>query len=117
MFLVLAFATVAIAGPNGTSTKNVEDNLLIGLKSDNIGLKTSSAYLLGEYGSSKSINSLLKVLKSGDTEEERISAAIALTKLNTKLSIFAVKQNAKYDDSKRVRKLCALFYNQSMQNN
>ena len=117
ILLVLVFAGATLAGSKTTNANSVEDNLLVGLSSDNLGLKTSSAYMLGEYGTSKSVNSLLKVLKSGDTEEERISAAIALTKINTALTRFAVKQNAKYDDSERVRKLCALFYNQSVEKN
>lgn len=116
IFFLLVFAGSLFASPKTTKDNNVEDNLIVGLNSDNLGLKTSSAYMLGEYGTSKSINSLLKVLKSGNTEEERISAAMALVKINTEQSMFAVKQNAKFDDSERVRKLCALFYNQSLQN-
>ena len=117
IFLLLVFVGSLFASPKTTTENNVEDNLIVGLNSDNLGLKTSSAYMLGEYGTSKSINSLLKVLKSGNTEEERITAAMALVKINTEQSMFAVKQNAKFDDSERVRKLCALFYNQSLQNN
>lgn len=114
IFFLLIFAGSVFAGVKTTKENNVEENLIVGLNSDNLGLKTSSAYMLGEYGTSKSINSLLKVLKSGNTEEERISAAMALVKINTEQSMFAVKQNAKFDDSERVRKLCALFYNQSL---
>ena len=117
IFLLLVFVGSLFASPKTNTENNVEDNLIVGLNSDNLGLKTSSAYMLGEYGTSKSINSLLKVLKSGNTEEERITAAMALVKINTEQSMFAVKQNAKFDDSERVRKLCALFYNQSLQNN
>ena len=117
IFFLLLFAGSVFAGPNITTSSSVEDNLIVGLNTDNLGLKTSSAYMLGEYGTSKSINSLLKVLKSGDTEEERISAAMALVKINTEQAMFAVKQNAKFDDSARVRKLCALFYNQTLKNN
>ena len=117
IFFLLVFAGSLFASPKTTKDNNVEDNLIVGLNSDNLGLKTSSAYMLGEYGTSKSINSLLKVLKSGDTEEERISAAMALVKINTEQTMFAVKQNAKFDDSERVRKLCALFYSQSLKNN
>ena len=117
IFFLLLFAGSVFAGPNITTASSVEDNLIVGLNTDNLGLKTSSAYMLGEYGTSKSINSLLKVLKSGDTEEERISAAMALVKINTEQAMFAVKQNAKFDDSARVRKLCALFYNQTLKNN
>lgn len=114
LLFLLLFAGSLFAAAKTTTTSSVEDNLIVGLNSDNLGLKTSSAYMLGEYGTSKSINSLLKVLKSGNTEEERISAAMALVKINTEQSMFAVKQNAKFDDSERVRKLCALFYSQSL---
>lgn len=116
IFLVL-FAGSVFAGTKSINETSIEDNLIVGLSSNNLGLKTGSAYMLGEYGTSKSINSLLKVLKSGNTEEERISAAVALVKINTEQSMFAVKQNAKFDSSERVRRLCALFYNQSLQNN
>lgn len=116
VFFMIALAGSLFSSPKTTTESIVEDNLIVGLNSDNLGLKTSAAYMLGEYGTSKSINSLLKVLKSGDTEEERISAAMALVKINTEQSMFAVKQNAKFDDSERVRKLCALFYNQSIKN-
>lgn len=117
LLFLLALVGTTFAEPSSTNTINVEENLLVGLNSANIGLKTSSAYMLGQYGTSKSINSLLKVLKSGETEEERISAAVALVKINTEQSMFAVKQNAKFDRSERVRRLCTLFYNQSLQNN
>ena len=117
ILLVLLFASVTLAGSKTTNESKIEDNLLVGLSSDNIGLKTSAAYYLGKYGTSKSINSLLKVLKSGETEEERISAAVALTKINTEQTRFAVKQRAKFDDSARVRRLCGIFHNKSLQNN
>ena len=116
LVLTLILSSTTFARTDNAKDSRVEDNLLVGLLSGNQGLTTSSAYL-GQYGTSKSINSLLKVLKSGDTEEERISAAVALTKINTEQTLFAVKQRAKFDDSERVRRLCAMFYNQSLQNN
>lgn len=114
--LILFLSSAVMAGTNTTST-DVENNLLVGLQSENLGLKTSSAYYLGTYGTSKSVIPLMKILKSGETEEERISAAVALSKINSEQALFAVKQRAKYDDSERVRRLCAMFYNQSLQNN
>jgi HEAT repeat protein len=115
--LTLLLSSSMFAGSNTANDSKIEDNLLVGLQSDNLGLITSSAYMLGEYGTSKSVNSLLRVLKSGNSEEERISAAVALIKINTELSVFSVKQRAKFDDSKRVRRLCTTFYHQSLQNN
>ncbi|MCP5062065.1 MAG: hypothetical protein GY936_06335 [Ignavibacteriae bacterium] len=117
LVLTLLLSSTMFAGSNTANDSRIEANLLVGLKSDNLGLKISSAYFLGEYGTSKSVNSLMKVLKSGNTEEERISAAVALSKINTEKALFAVKQRAKYDDSERVRRLCGLFYTQSLQHN
>ena len=114
MVLVLMSGSL-FAGNNKTVDSNVEENLIVGLQSENLGLKTTSAYLLGEYGTSKSVIALLKVLKNGDTEEERISAALALTKINTGIARFAVKQRAKFDDSEKVRNHCARFYQEASQ--
>jgi HEAT repeat protein len=114
---VLLMATTAFASSNKVKKELMEDNLIAGLQSDNLGLKTSSAYFLGEYGSSKCVNSLLKVLKSGETEEERISAAVSLIKIDSDKGFFAVKQRAKYDDSERVRRICSMLYKDSLQKN
>ena len=117
IFMLVLFATSLFARIDVANQETIEDNLLVGLKSQNLGLKTSAAYLLGELGTDKSVNSLLSVLKSGNTEEARISAALALTKINTEKAMFAVKQRATFDDSERVRRLCGMFYNQTLQNN
>jgi HEAT repeat protein len=117
LLAVLLLSTVTFAGSDKTKNELTEKNLIAGLQSDNLGLKTSSAYFLGEYGSTKSVNSLLKVLKSGDTEEERISAAVSLYKIDSEKGLFAIKQRAKFDDSERVRRLCSMLYQQSLQMN
>lgn len=88
------------------------DNLLEGIKSDNFGLKLSAAYYLGEYNCEKAVIPLLKMLKSDSREEARISAALALYKIDDARGIFAVKQAIRFDNSERVKKLCALFYNE-----
>ena len=110
LLVVMLFASTAFAGVNNVKNDNIEQSLLVGLQSDNLGLKTSSAYLLGELGSSKSVIDLMKVLRNGETEEERISAALALSKINTATARFAVKQRIKFDDSERVRRMCTKFY-------
>ena len=116
MVLLVSSSITLVASDNNANDK-IEQNLLVGLNSDNYGLKTSSAYLLGEFGTSKSLIPLMKVLRNSDTEEERISAAVALIKMNTAQSIFAVKQSGMFDESQRVRRLCTMFYQQSLDNN
>lgn len=94
----------------------IEDNLLVGLKSDNTGLRVSCAYFLGEMRSNKAINDLLGMLKNSDLEEERIIAALSLSKIRSEQSIFAVKQRIKFDNSERVQRLCEIFYNNYLNN-
>ena len=85
-------------------------SLLLGLNSDNIGLKCSSAYMLGELKVSSAVVPLMRVLHNDENEKVRISAMLALYKIGTPMSINAVKQAIKFDDSKRVSTLANKFY-------
>ncbi|GBD88832.1 hypothetical protein BMS3Abin03_02774 [bacterium BMS3Abin03] len=113
-FLIFAFLTTAIYGVTKDTGKPVNENtaasLLTGLNSDNRGLKTSCAYFLGEFKVTKAIIPLMRILKNNKDEKIRIAAALALYKIGTPMSIFAVKQAGRFDDSERVRKLSSKFY-------
>jgi len=89
-------------------------SLLLGLNSDNIGLKCSSAYMLGELKVSSAVVPLMRVLHNDENEKVRISAMLALYKIGTPMSINAVKQAIKFDDSKRVSTLANKFYDDFM---
>ena len=58
----------------------------------------------------------MKMLRESKNEDLRISAALALYKIGTPLSINAVKQASKFDESERVSKHCASFYNEFSKN-
>ncbi len=117
IFLVVFFSLLLL-GSTSFAAKNIDsritdkvmENLMEGINSDNLGLKLSATYYLGEYACCKAVIPLLKILKSDDREEARIAAALALYKINDDRGIFAVKQAIRFDDSERVKKLCALFY-------
>jgi HEAT repeat protein len=85
-------------------------SLIVGVNSDNFGLRTSSAYMLGELKCEKGVIPLMRMLKSEDREDARIVAALALLKIGNAKGIFAIKQAIRFDDSDRVRRLCANFY-------
>lgn len=93
-------------------TDNTVASLMEGLNSENIGLKSSSAYMIGELQLSKAVIPLMKVLHQDENEEMRIAAALALYKIGSPIAIQAVKQSIKFDDSERVSKLCASFYSE-----
>ncbi|HSD62599.1 MAG TPA: HEAT repeat domain-containing protein [Ignavibacteriaceae bacterium] len=99
---------------NPATKKAVITSLLIGLSSDNDGLRKSSAYMLGEIKATEAVIPLMKMLRIEKNEDGRIVAALALYKINDSRGVFAVKQAIKFDDSGRVRKMCTNFYNQTL---
>jgi hypothetical protein len=99
-----------------TISNNTIESLLEGLKSDNLGLKTSCAYMLGELKITNAVIPLLRILKEDKNESARISAALALYKIGTPIAIFSVKQSARFDKSQRVNKLALNFYNEYLRN-
>ena len=92
------------------SYENSIKSLMAGLDSENYGLVTSSAYMLGELKAENAVIPLMKMLRNSEDEETRIVAALALYKIGTASSIHAVYQASRFDESKRVRKLCLRFY-------
>ena len=97
----------------------IVDNLTIGIESTNYGLRISSADVLfdlvhNEYldsdDASKAMIPLLMMLDRGQTDEERISAALALFNLGNGIGIYRLRGVAKYDDNERVSKICKNLY-------
>jgi len=87
-----------------------ELNLLAGIKSDNIGLQTSSAYFLGEMKSDKSLIYLLKLARYGDTEESRIIAGLSLYKIESDIGMYLLKSLRNSDNSEKVRRTFDRIY-------
>lgn len=112
VLIVLLFSITSLAATSSNAEKyrQIEDNLLVGMDTDNRGLQVSCAYFLGEMQSERAIIPLLKMLKNGETEEERIIAALSLAKIKSERGLFAIKQRIKFDDSERVQRLCEIFY-------
>jgi HEAT repeat protein len=120
MFLVvlLAAGTMVAAGADKYAGLTEDQynaavqNLLIGLKSDNHGLKTSAAFMLGELKASEAVIPLMALLRSEESECCRIVAALALCRIGDARGAYAVKQAVKFDESTDVAQKCAWFYEQ-----
>ena len=111
--LLLVLSCTAFAGDDKSEADVKEStiaSLMEGLTSDNLGLKSSSAYMLGELKVTEAIIPLMRILHNDVNEELRISAALALYKIGTPISIYAVKQAGRFDESERVNKLAQNFY-------
>ena len=88
----------------------VEQNLLAGIKSGNIGLQTSCAYFLGEMKSDRAMIPLLRLVTNGKTEEARIIAALSLYKIKSKIGMYRLKHLVETDESELARRVFDRVY-------
>lgn len=117
----MLFSAIAFAGNAPAKKANINrdiaiENLLVGISSDNYGLRTTSAYMLGELESSEAVIKLMKMLREEKNEDARIMAALSLYKIGDARGINAIKQAIRFDDSEKVSKTCALFYQSYLAN-
>jgi HEAT repeat protein len=120
LVLLAAFTTLAAGGEKYAGLTNEKYdaavvNLMIGLKSDNLGLKQSSAFMLGELKAQEAVVPLMAILRSQEPECCRIVAALALCRIGDERGVFAVKRAVKFDESVEVAQKCAWFYEQYVQ--
>ncbi len=94
-----------------------EQNLLAGIKTDNVGLQTSSAYFLGEMKSDKSLIHLLKLARYGETEESRIISGLSLYKIESDIGMYLLKSLRKSDHSDKVRRTFNRIYRKYISEN
>ena len=95
----------------------VEQNLLTGIKSDNIGIQTSSAYFLGEMKSDKALIYLLILAHYGNTVESRIIAGLSLYKIESDIGMYQLKGLRQSDDSEKVRRSFDRIYKKYISDN
>lgn len=117
--LVLVPAVLPQASPSPEKKSAIVDNLTLGIISNNYGLRTSSADVLHDLitqdyleskDASRAMIPLLIMLEKGQTEVERISAALALFNLGNNIGIYRLRGVAIYDDNERVSKICKNLY-------
>ncbi|MCW8850058.1 MAG: hypothetical protein OQJ81_08800 [Melioribacteraceae bacterium] len=101
--------------PSRITEGDIIDNLLEGINSDNIGLKVSCIYYLGERKADKAVIPLMGILKSKASDDIRIVAALSLFKIGDGRGIYAIKQRVEFDESEQVKRMCEIFYNMYLQ--
>jgi hypothetical protein len=120
-FSLLVVQTLSAQEPEFPENKKslIVDNLTVGIKSENNGLHTSAALVIYELinesylesdDASKAMIPLLKLLKNGKTEEERIAAAMALFQLGNPIGIYQLRGIAVFDDNEKVATVCKNLY-------
>jgi hypothetical protein len=118
-FVLVPFVSAQTEQFSAEKKSSIVDNLNIGIESDNYGLRVGSAdvlfdlinqsYLKSE-DASKAMIPLLIMLEKGKTDEERISAAVALFKLGNGIGIYRLRGVAIFDDNARVSSICKNLY-------
>ena len=121
LFLLLLLVTSVYPQDSIKVLKKLNDdsidlNYLEGVKAENLGLKISASYYLGERKSSKAVVPLMKILKSDKSPEARIMAALSLFKIGDERGIYAIKQAVQFDDNEWVKKMCNIFYQMYLTN-
>lgn len=97
--------------------KNAVENLKIGIKSDNCGLRKSSIYFAGFYHVTETVPALTDQLKKETDPKTRILIALVLYKIGDEKSIGLVKELAAKDKDPEVRRMCACIYDAYMSGN
>ena len=124
IFVFLAFIAVQTlsaqsAGFTVEQKSAAVDNLTAAINSDNTGLHTSGALVLSDLintsylessDASKAMIPLLKLLKNGKTDQERIAAAVALYQLGNYIGIYSLRGVAVFDDNEKVANICKNLY-------
>ncbi|MDH3267524.1 MAG: HEAT repeat domain-containing protein [Ignavibacteria bacterium] len=105
------------ADQNSSEMEACFKTLLNGLNSDNLGSQAGCTYIIGELCCQRSVITLLKMLRDCPSEELRILAALSLYKIGDSRGIYAIKQAIKFDESKRVQRMCEIFYKAYIQGN
>lgn len=88
----------------------ITKNYLEGINSNNMGLRVSATYYLGERQSDEAVIPLMNELHMDKSPEARIMAALSLFKIGDSRGIYAIKEAMTKDDNEWVRNMCKVFY-------
>ena len=114
MTVMLATASLAYAKSNSTDPnvkgKLAIENLKMGIKSDNTGLKKSAIYYAGYYRVSETVTALTETVKKEVEPGTRILIALVLYRIGDEKGISLVKDMAAKDKNSEVRRMCTCIY-------
>ena len=110
MFTDLLYSQDSLEVVSRITDEDIEINYLKGIESDNLGLRISSAYQLGERKSKKAVIPLMDALRNDSSVEVRIMAALSLYKIGDQRGIFAIKKAIDFDKNEQVKQMCSTFY-------
>jgi len=97
---------------NSGFTERAIKSLMLGIESDNTGLKKSSIYLSGMYELDGVVETLISQLRKETDPDTRILIALALYKIGNKEGLDAIEELVKNDDNLKVKRISSAILNQ-----
>lgn len=113
--LVLALTILLSGSLLANNTEKMKNaNLLVGIKSENAGLRKSSIYMAGLYKVKEAAELLREELKTEEDAGTRILIALALYKIDDRQGMEEVKDAVLTEQDENAKRMFAAIYNEYM---
>ncbi len=99
-----------------TKTKNTLENLEMGIKSSNDGVRESSIYFAGKYRLIETEDYLIEQLKVEKNSDIKILIGLALFRMNSEKGMNELQVLAEKDSNPKVRRMSKAIYNEYVVN-
>ena len=100
-----------------TKTKNAQENLIMGIKSFNDGVRESSVYFAGKYRLIDTEEALINQLKVENNSDIKVLIGLALFRMGSEKGMVELQKLASKDKNSRVRKMSYAIYNEYLVKN
>lgn len=95
-----------------TKNKYALDNLIMGIHSENEGVRKSAIYFAGKYKVVETAQELIDQLNLEENASIKILIGLALFEMNSKEGLEAVKKLSESDTNIKVRRMATFIYNE-----
>lgn len=99
-----------------TKHKYAINNLIMGIHSENEGVRKSAIYFAGKYKVMETAQDLIDQLSKEENASIKILIALALFEMDSKEGLEAVKKLSLSDKNDKVRRMASFIYNEYMNN-
>ncbi len=100
-----------------TKQKNALQNLVIGIQSENQGVRESAIYFAGQYRFIDTEDALINQLKVEKDSDIKVLIGLALFRINSEKGMDELQRLATKDKNPKVRRMSQAIYNEYLVNN
>jgi hypothetical protein len=100
-----------------TKQKNALQNLVIGIQSENQGVRESAIYFAGQYRFIDTEDALINQLKVEKDSDIKVLIGLALFRMNSEKGMDELQRLATKDKNPKVRRMSQAIYNEYLVNN